>query len=189
MPQKASNTPTNTLSADDKYALPDQHNLTCWYATYTKARHEKWVEGQMRRSGIECFLPTYTSIRRWKDRRKQLQLPLFPGYVFVRIASTERLRVLRMAGVVEFVTFHGKPATLPEPEIENMRNTLCRNIHAQPHPFLKAGRRVRVRQGPMQGVEGVLVRNKDSFRVVLSIELIMRSIALEVDIADVEALS
>jgi transcription termination/antitermination protein NusG len=170
------------------WALPTEYTESRWYAAYTSPHHEKWVAGQMNDSQIECFLPVYKSVRRWKDRRKQLELPLFPGYVFVRIALQDRLRVLRLPGVVQFVAFQGKPAALPEPEIEALRHGMQASAHFEPHPYLKAGRRVRVRNGAMQGVEGVLVRNKDCFRVVMTIDLIMRSVALEVDAADIEVL-
>jgi transcription antitermination factor NusG len=169
-------------------ALPLDYSESRWYAAYTSPHHEKWVAGQMNESRIECFLPLYKSVRRWKDRRKELELPLFPGYVFVRIALRDRLQVLRLPGVVQFVVFQGKPAALAEPEIEALRHGMHGDSKFEPHPYLRTGRRVRIRRGPMEGVEGVLVRRKDSFRVVMTIDLIMRSVALEVDIADVEVL-
>jgi transcription antitermination factor NusG len=168
--------------------LPSDYVDPRWYAAYTSPHHEKWVAGQMSDRRIECFLPTYKSVRRWKDRRKQLDLPLFPGYVFVRIALQDRLQVLRLAGVVQFVAFQGKPAALPECDIEALRSGTQARAALEPHPFLKTGCRVRVRAGPMAGIEGLLTRRKDSYRVVIAVELIMRSVALEVDIADVEIL-
>ena len=143
------------------------------------------MEGQR----IDCFLPLYKSIRRWKDRRKQLDLPLFPGYIFVHIALRDRLQVLQLPGVVQLVSFSGKPAALPDAEIEALRNGLARNLRAEPHPYLTVGRRVRVRSGSVAGLEGILVRRKQKFRVVLSIELIQRSVAIEVDEADIEPAS
>jgi len=157
-----------------------------WYAAYTAPRHEKRVAQQMLGYRIDCFLPLYKSIRRWKDRRKQLELALFPGYVFVRIELGDRLRVLGLPGVVQIVSFNGKPAPLPDAEIEALRSGLIKNAWIEPHPYLKIGRRVRLHSGPMAGVEGILVRRKDKFRVVLSIDLIMRSVAVEVDEADIE---
>jgi transcription antitermination factor NusG len=157
-----------------------------WYAAYTCSRYEKCVAKQLEERRVECFLPLYRSWRRWKDRRKQVDLALFPGYVFVRIAVQERLRVLELPGVVRLVSFNGQPAPLPEQDIEALRNGLERRIYAEPHPYLRVGRRVRVRSGPMAGMEGVLVRRKDKFRVVLSIHLIQRSIAVEVDEADID---
>ena len=116
-----------------------------WYAAYTAPRHEKRVTQQMDERQIHCFLPLYRSVRRWKDRRKQLDLPLFPGYVFVHLALRDRLRVLQLPGVVQLVSFCGKPAALPDAEIEALRNGLEGNVCAEPHPYLAVGRRVRIR--------------------------------------------
>lgn len=157
-----------------------------WYAVYTHARHEKRVTEHLRGRLLECYLPSYRSIRRWKDRRMEIDLPLFPGYVFVRIAYRSRLQVLTAPGVVQIVGFDGKPAPIHESEIDALRQGLSRKSRFEPHPYLKIGRRVRVRSGPLAGMEGILVRRKDGFRLVLSIELIMRSVAIDVDEADVE---
>lgn len=112
---------------------------------------------------------------------------LFPGYVFLHMDLKDRLRVLQLPSVVRFVSFNGHPAPLPDGEIESLSRGLARGVRAEPHPYLKVGHRVRVRSGPMAGAQGVLIRRKDKFRVVLSIDLIMRSVAVEVDEADVEA--
>jgi len=155
---------------------------------YTKPRHEKRVEQQMQNCGIDCFLPLYLSLRRWKDRRKQLQLPLFPGYVFVHFSLTDRLRVLQLPGVLEFVSFQGRPAVLAETEMEILRNGLD-PARAEPYPFLTVGRRVRIHAGPVAGLEGVLVRRKSRMRVVVSIDSIRRAIAVEVDAKEIEPAS
>jgi transcription antitermination factor NusG len=157
-----------------------------WFAAYTSPRHEKHVSQQMARRGIQNFLPLYKSIRRWKDRRKELELPIFPGYLFVRMALRERLSVLQVPGVVQLVSFQGRPAPLPDADIEMLQRQLSQGGAAQPHPFLTIGRRVRVTNGPLTGMEGILARKKDKFRVVLSIELIQRSVAVEIDLSDVE---
>ena len=159
-----------------------------WYVAYTNSRHEKKVETQVRERGIECFLPLYRSVRRWKDRQRQLYLPLFPGYVFVKIPLRARLSVLSIPGVVQFVNFSGKPAPVLNQEIEALREGLARSIRMHPHPYLTVGRRVRMRSGPMAGATGILERRKDQFRLVLSIDLLMRSVAVEVDECDVEPL-
>jgi transcription antitermination factor NusG len=169
---------TETAGGDD---LIDR-----WYAAYTNPRHEKIVAVQMRKREIDCFLPLYRSVRRWKDRRKELDLPLFPGYVFVRMPLQERLRVLGLPGVVRLVSFQGKPVPLPDREVEALQQGLQNDRCVRPHPYLKVGRRVRVQNGPLSGVEGILVRRKDKLRLVLSIDLLMRSMAVEVDEADVE---
>jgi transcription antitermination factor NusG len=110
--------------------------LSGWYAAYTHARHEKKVALQLQQRGIEHFLPLYRSVRRWKDRRKELDLVLFPGYVFVRVPLSERLRVLQVAGVARFVTFNGQPATLIGNDIEALRNGLEQGMGVQNHPYL-----------------------------------------------------
>jgi transcription antitermination factor NusG len=156
-----------------------------WYALYTCPRHEKCVAQQIEQRSISCFLPLYRSVRRWKDRRKELELALFPGYVFVRLALKDRLRVLQLPSVVHLVSFNGQPAVLPEAEIDQLRERLARG-GVEPHPYLRVGRRVRVCGGPMQGLEGIIVRRKERCRVVFSLDLIMRSVAVEVDEGDVE---
>jgi transcription antitermination factor NusG len=163
---------------------PNRHELN-WYALYTCPRHEKCVAQQIEQRSISCFLPLYRSVRRWKDRRKELELALFPGYVFVRLALKDRLRVLQLPSAVRLVSFNGQPAALPEAEIDQLRERLARGS-VEPHPYLRVGRRVRVCGGPMQGLEGIIVRRKDRCRVVFSLDLIMRSVAVEVDESDVE---
>jgi len=160
-----------------------------WYAVYTNVRHEKRVKDYLGGRMVECYLPSYRSVRRWQDRRKEVELPLFPGYIFVRFAYRSRLQVLTAPGVVHIVSFDGKPMPVREDEIEAVRRGLSRDARFEPHPYLKIGSRVRVRSGPLSGIEGILLRRKDGFRLVLSIELIMRSVATEVDEADVEPLN
>jgi len=157
-----------------------------WYAVYTCARHEKRVAEQIERRRFSCFLPVYRSVRKWKDRRKELQLVLFPGYVFVHMKLADRSAVLQLPGVVRFVSFRGQPAALSVAEIEMLRERLSRASKVEPHPYLRTGRRVRVRSGPLQGLEGIIVRRKESCRCVFSIDVIQRSVAVEVDEADVE---
>jgi transcription antitermination factor NusG len=159
-----------------------------WYAAYTCPRHEKSVQRQLQERRIECFLPVYRSMRRWKDRRKEIELVLFPGYVFVHILLSDRLQVLQLPGVVRFVSFHGLPTALPEKEIEALRNGVDNQIRFTSHPYLKVGRRVKVKRGPMAGAQGILVRRKQNCRLVISIEAIMRSVALEIDEDNVELL-
>lgn len=159
-----------------------------WYALYTNARHEKVVAKQLTDRRIETFLPLYRSWHRWKDRRKQVELALFPSYVFVRIEEQQKLPVLKVPGAVQVVSFNGKMAALPEREIEALRNALENEIYAEPCPYLKVGRKVRVVRGPMEGAEGVLSRKKDKCRVVISVDVLMRSVAVEVDATDLEAI-
>lgn len=160
-----------------------------WYAVSVFPRHEKHVAHQLEARGVSYLLPVYPSLRRWKDRRKQIDMVLFPGYVFVNIGLEHRVGVLRLPGVSQFVTFQGLPAVIPEHEIQAIGVSVRAGLAMQPHPYLQKGRRVRVRNGPMAGVEGILVRRKERFRVVLSINLIMSSVAAEVDEFDIEPLN
>lgn len=157
-----------------------------WFAAYTCANHEKRVAEQLGVREVEHFLPLYSSVRRWKDRRVTLELPLFPGYVFVRMSMRDRLQALSVPGVARLVGFDGTPAALPDQEIEALRTSLGGAVRAEPHPYLILGRRVRVKSGPLAGMEGVLLRRKGGFRLVISIELIQRSVAVDADAADVE---
>jgi len=165
-----------------------ERQTALWYAVYTCSRHEKVVAKQLEDRQIETFLPLYRTWRRWRDRRKQVELALFPSYVFVRIPAQARLRVLQVPGVASLVSFNGQPAPLPQQEIEALRDGLEHQVFAEPHPYLKVGRKVRVARGPMAGAEGILSRKKDKHRVVISIDVLMRSIAVEVDGADLEVI-
>ena len=156
------------------------------YAAYTHARHEKRVAQQLQERGIEHFLPVYHSVRLWKDRRKELEMVLFPGYVFARIELTEKLRVLQLPGVVRFVSFNGQPTALPGEDLQALRNALQQGMRAEHHPFLTVGRRIKVMRGPLTGARGILVRQKTNCRIVISIDAIMRSVAVEIDESDVE---
>jgi transcription antitermination factor NusG len=159
-----------------------------WYAAYTCANHEKKVRQQLEQRSVESFLPVYESVRRWKDRRMRLHLPLFPGYVFVRMPAADRLRVLQVPSVVRLVGFNGQLSALPDEEIEALKKGLASGVRAYPHPFLTVGRRVHVKSGPFEGTQGILLRRKGKLRLVLSIELIMRSVVIDVDATDVELL-
>ena len=176
------------LSGQGYPALQGDYLQPRWYAAYTCANHEKRVVEQLAQRSVEHFLPLYGSLRRWKDRRVWMQLPLFPGYVFVRLALRDRLRVLQIPSVVRLVGFNHHPIALPEEEIQALREGLTRPVRAEPHPFLTVGRRVRIISGPFQGLEGILARKKGNLRVVLSIALIRRSIAIELDSVDIESI-
>jgi transcription antitermination factor NusG len=155
-----------------------------WYAAYTRANHERTVTDQLAERGIESFLPQYESVRKWKDRKVQLHLPLFPGYVFIRFAICDRLRVQQTRGLVQLLSFGGTPTPVPETEIQSIREIFSRGLRALPHPFLQAGRRIRIKSGPLAGLDGIVVRRKNRFRFVVSVELILKSMSVEVDEAD-----
>jgi transcription antitermination factor NusG len=180
--------PFSTTNQYSDIAVPLKHLEPRWYAAYTCANHEKQVEAELNARGVEHFLPLYSSVRQWKDRRVRLDMPLFPGYVFVRLALVERLRVLQIPRVVRLVGFGGIPAALPDAQMEILRAGLAERLHVEPHPFLTAGRRVRIVCGPLAGLEGVLLRKKGNFRFVLSVELIRCSLSVDVDAADIEPL-
>lgn len=175
---------TQRAALEEFGALPTGHYEPHWYAVYTSANHEKRVALQLAQRSIEHFLPLYESVRRWKDRWKKLQMPLFPGYVFVRLALRDRLHVLQIPSVAHLVSFNGQPAVLPDEDICVIRNCLNHGHKLEPHPYLQAGRRARVRSGPLQGLEGIILRRKNRTRFVLSFELIERSVAVEIDEAD-----
>ncbi|SRR5437016_6716879 len=174
-------TVANAILPTEPTELPSEYYVARWYAAYTSANHEKGVAKQLDERSVEHSLLLYESVRRWKDRRVKLQLPLFPGYVFVRLALRDRLQVLQVPGVIRLVGFNGAPTPLPDEEIESLRLALAEGSRAEPHPYLKVGRRVRITRGPLAGREGVLKRWKGDLRVVLSTELIQRSISVEVD--------
>lgn len=174
-----------TAAVTPDAACGDRSAAAKWYALYTCPRHEKHVAEQMRQRRVACFLPLYRSVRRWKDRRKELELALFPSYVFVHIAPQDRLSVLRLPGAVRFVSANGHPVPLPDGEVEFLMNGLFGGSRAEPHPYLRIGRRVRVTCGPFAKAQGFLVRRKDRFRVVLSLDLLRRSVSVEVDESDI----
>lgn len=157
-----------------------------WYAAYTCAHHEMRVCERLEQQSVESFLPMYETVRRWKDRRMRLRLPLFPSYLFVRMAVVDRLRVLHVPGVVRLVGFNGNPSALPDDEIDALKAALVCGVRAEPHPFLSVGRRVQMKHGPFKGRQGILLRRKGGLRLVLSIDLIRRSVVIDVDAADVE---
>ena len=158
---------------------------TAWSAVYTRHQHEKSVEETLKAKGFEVFLPLYESTRRWKDRRKILSLPLFPCYVFVRGAHERRLPVLTTPGVHMIISRGERVATVPEEEIEAVRRAVEGTLNVEPHPFLRCGERVRVVRGSLEGVEGVLTRKKNLYRLVLSVEMLAQSVSVEIDAIDV----
>jgi len=135
--------------------------------------------------GFEAFFPSYESVRKWKDRRKVISSPLFPCYVFVRGAIERRLPVLTTPGVHMLITSGEQVATVPEQEIEAIRRTVQAQIGVEPHPFVRCGERVRVVRGSLEGVEGVLARKKNLYRLILSVEMLAQSVAVEIDAQDV----
>jgi transcription antitermination factor NusG len=180
-------TSRGALDTFDELSPPDSFLEPHWYAVYTCANHEKRVAAELQARSVAQFLPLYSCVRRWNDRRVTLELPLFPGYVFVRLALRDRLRVQQIPSVVRLVGFNGMPTALPDAEMETLRSGLSKRLRAEPHPFLTVGRKVRIKAGPFAGLEGILKRRKSGLRVVVSLELILQSVAVEVDAADLAA--
>ncbi|HZP22439.1 MAG TPA: UpxY family transcription antiterminator [Terriglobales bacterium] len=157
-----------------------------WLAAYTRSHHEQRVSEQLEQKSVEHLLPTYERLARWSDRVKRSRAPLFPGYVFVRVSDAERVRVLETAGVVSLVSRAGKAVPLSTEEVAQLRACCLQSHNIEPHPYLKIGRRVRVQHGPFAGWEGTLVEKQNSRRLVITIEQIMKAVAVNIDGADVE---
>jgi transcription antitermination factor NusG len=168
-----------TLTAEDSFSAH-------WFAVYTNTHHEKRVNAYFKEREIESFLPLYATQRQWKNRcAMKLELPLFPNYVFAHIARGERVRVLEIPGVLSLVGFGRHLTPLPDLEIEALRAGLSQRT-VEPHPYLVVGERVRIKAGAMIGMEGVLLRKKNNFRVVLALDAIMQSVSIEVGAEDLE---
>lgn len=160
-----------------------------WHALYTRHQHEKVVAQALEGKGFEVFLPQYRAIRKWKDRKKELSLPLFPNYVFIQGGLERMLQIVTTPGVHALVSWGGRPAEIPLREIEAIRRIVESSIPIEPHPFLKCGDLVRIKSGPLEGIEGILVRKTRGFRLILSVDMLSRSAAVEVDVHTVERLA
>jgi len=166
---------------------PSPSDSRAWYAIWTRSRHEQVVREQLEGKGLDAFLPTITRWSRWKDRKKQIEWPLFPGYCFARFESRERLPVLQCSGVVSIVSFDGEIVPIPEHEIDAIRRLVDSDLQFDPCPFIREGAMVEVVHGPLKGVVGRLVRKGAHARLVLSVDLIGQAVSVEVDAADVRA--
>jgi transcription termination/antitermination protein NusG len=162
-------------------------NPVQWYAVWTRSRHEQLVREQLEQRKVEAFLPTITRWSRWKDRKKKIDWPLFPGYCFARFDVADTLRVLKCTGVVNIVSFDGKPAAIPPFELDSIRLLVGSELQYDPCPMIHEGMLVSVVHGPLKGVVGRLVR-KDAAkaRLVLSVDLIGQAVSVEVDASDVK---
>jgi transcriptional antiterminator NusG len=156
-----------------------------WYALWTRSRHEQLVRRELEAHRVECFLPTFSRWSAWKDRTKKIEWPLFPGYCFARFDESARLMVLNCTGVVDIVSFAGKPAPIPDHEIDNIRLVVQSNLRYDPWPFIHQGMRVVVVRGPLKGVVGRLIRKGPHSILVLSVEPINRALSIQVDACDV----
>ncbi len=156
-----------------------------WYALWTRSRHEQVVREQLERKSVEVFLPTIRKWSRWKDRKKQIDWPLFPGYCFARFEPHDTLPILKCTGVVNIVSFEGEPAAIPEHELDSIRRLIDTDLAFDPVPLIKEGQMVEVVHGPLKGVVGRLVQKKEKARLVLSVDLIGQGVSVEIDAADV----
>jgi len=157
-----------------------------WYALWTRSRHEGVVRNQLQERQIEAFLPTISRWSRWKDRKKKIDWPLFPGYCFARFEISQSLTVLKCTGVVSIVSFEGQPAPVEDREIESIRLLIESELQYDPCPLLKTGSVVEVVSGPLRGVTGRLMRKDVArARLVLSVDLIGQAVSVDVDVADV----
>jgi len=152
-----------------------------WYAIRTRSRHEKIVRDQLQARGIEPFLPLADRWRQWKDRRKQVAFPLFPGYCFAKCSLRDRVAVVKVRGVVQILGNHDGPIPVPEGEIESVRRLVTSTLAVDPHPYLREGDRVEVVRGPLVGVQGLLVRKGSRARLVISVRIIGQAVCVNLD--------
>jgi transcription antitermination factor NusG len=177
------------MQAQLEYNDPSTHMIlpaekaSLWYAVRVRSNFERNVSIVLNHKGVEQFLPTYRSRRVWTDRIKTLDLPLFPGYIFCRIPLANRNRVVTIDGVVGFVGAGQQPIPISDTEVDAIRTLVHSDLPAQPWPFLKIGQTVRISHGSLSGIEGILVRVKTSYRLVVSVALLERSVAVEIDAA------
>jgi transcription antitermination factor NusG len=178
--------PDATRCGSNGYTMPRQGANYNWYAVHTRHQHEKTVAQILESKGYEIFLPVYATRRKWQDRIKQLSLPLFPCYIFVREGLERWLQILTTPGVCSIVGCGGRPAAIPFSEIEGVRRIVEKTLRAEPHPFLKSGDIVKVKCGSLVGLEGILIRKKNITRLVLSVGILGQSAAVDVDASSVE---
>ena len=163
----------------------DQMDHFRWYALRTKSRHEKLVRDRLDKQGIEPLLPTVKRLSQWKDRKKEVEVPLFSGYCFVRFSQQEKLPVQQVAGVVEIVGNGSRPEPIPEEEIDALRRLMTSVLPYDPHPYLHEGMKVEVVRGPLQGIHGILLRKEKRHRLIIGVHLIQQAAAVEIDVNDV----
>lgn len=168
--------------------LEEAQTARAWYALYTRHQHEKAVDEILRNKGFETFLPLYETVHRWRDRNKRVSLPVYPCYVFIRGGVDRRVQILTTPGIHWIVGVGGCACPIPDSDIEAVRRLVSTQFRVEPHPYLRTGDRIRVIAGPLEGMEGILARKKNVFRLVLSVDMIMKSVAVEVDASMVERL-
>lgn len=185
MPEKAAKE-NDMVHMEPAQAITENQSMApSWWALYTRHQHEKAVAEMLAAKDFAVLLPLYKAVRRWKDRQKVLSVPLFPCYVFVRGGLDRRLQIITTPGILNILYRGDQVAKIPDTEIEAIQRTIAGNLRAEPHPFLKCGDRVRVVRGPLEGVTGILTRKKNLCRLVLSVNTLAQSIAIEINASDV----
>jgi transcription antitermination factor NusG len=170
-----------TPAADVAFGNPQEKEAAPWYALTVKHQHERTIETALVERGFAAFSPMYRSRRQWSDRTKEIELPLFAGYVFCRFPCEARIQVLNTPAIWRIVEFGGRPAAVADAEIEALRTIMASRLRVRPWPHLKPGDRVRIERGPLRGVEGVLMREKDALELIVGVELLQRSVAVQID--------
>jgi transcription antitermination factor NusG len=167
----------NALNAESAPRKPE----TIWFAVHTRHQHENLVAASLLNKGVEVFLPTYESVRRWSDRKKRIRLPLFPGYLFFAAKPNQWGQIASAPGVTAILMAGKIPAEIPSGEINAIRRMVESTLRVEPHPFLKEGDLVRINAGLLAGLEGIVLRKKDALRIVLSIPILGQSASVEID--------
>lgn len=174
--------------SEEKAVSTDRLEHPYWYALHTRSRHEKVVRDQLEAKGITNLLPLWHKRSVWKDRVKMIDVPLFSGYIFGHFSLKNKLEVLQTVGVVRIVGLNGYAIPVPDEQIQAVKTMIEQHLRYDPHPFLQEGMRVRVKNGVLKGAEGILVAKKQHYRLVISVDLIQKSVAVNIDSADVEPL-
>jgi transcription termination/antitermination protein NusG len=177
--------PHTELLAPSMTGAPE--GQAAWYALYTRSRFEKKLLSELSDRSIDVFLPMREVLSRWKDRKKRIWVPLFPGYIFVHQIDTpaNRYRVLNIPGAVRFIGFNSQTVPIPQDQIDGVRRFLESNLAVDPYPYMKIGRRVEVTAGPLKGIQGTLIQKKGRFRFVIQVDLIRQAVSVEIDASDV----
>jgi len=177
--------PASELAVPSMMAAPEDQPE--WYALYTRSRFEKKLMSALSDRSIEVFLPMREILSRWKDRKKRIWIPLFPGYIFIHQLNTpaNRYRILNVPGAVRFVGFNGQAAPIPQEQVDGIRRFLESSLAVDPYPYMTIGRRVEVIAGPFIGIQGTLVQKKGRFRLVIQVDLIRQAVSVEIDASDV----
>ena len=165
--------------------MPEANGTSCWYAIRTRSRHEKLVRDRLAAQGIEQLLPTVVRLSQWKDRKKEIEAPLFSGYCFARFSWPDRTAILTVSGVVEIVGGGSHPEPIPDEEIDAIRVLMASTLRYDSHPYLHEGMMVEVTRGPLKGIRGILLRKEKRHRLIISVHLIQQAAAVEIDAQDV----